>query len=265
MRATHLSVDETELLATLEAAPSVAFGLDYDGTLAPIVSRPELANATDAVVSCVERLTRRPSDLVAIVTGRSVEDVWTRARTRNTWVLGRHGAQMAAPGGEARLADGLDEDELLGTLAPIREALQGQLRAHEGAFIEDKGAGFALHTRGVSAEAEQELQSFLTSVAGDLPTHVLLKGKRVLELRPRGVDKGQAFTALIERESPGALPFYIGDDTTDEDAFRVLPDHAITIRVSDDVDVDTAARYRVDGPDGALAFLEAVARLRSPR
>jgi len=261
----HLSTDEPEVLALLRDAPAVAFGIDYDGTLAPIVARPELATATDEVVACVERLAEHPRDLVAIVTGRSVEDLWERARTRRTWVLGRHGAQIAAPGGEARLADGLDEARLVDGLSAVRAGLEealGEIAGADGAFIEDKGAGFALHTRGVSIDTERALRDRLGTLAAELDTHVLLRGKRVLELRPRGVDKGQAFTALRAAHAPRAQPLYIGDDTTDEDAFRALGPDAVTIRVSDDPQVASAARYRVDDPAGALAFLSAVSRVR---
>lgn len=264
MTAQHLSTEESEVLAHLGTAESVAFGLDYDGTLAPIVARPELANARPEVVACLEALARGPRDLVAIVTGRSVEDLWTRAGTRRTWVLGRHGAQIAAPGGEAHLAEGLDETELMRGLEAVRAGIEAEARTVEGAFIEDKGAGFALHTRGVTdPEAEATLERRLETLARDLDSHVLLKGKRVLELRPKGVDKGWAFNRLVAREAPGARVLYIGDDTTDEDAFGSLDDEAITIRVTEDPAAPTAARYWVESPDDVLALLQSVVTLRS--
>ena len=264
MKARHLSTDESEVFAQLGTADSVAFGLDYDGTLAPIVARPELANARPEVVACVEALARNPNDLVAMVTGRSIEDLWTRAGTHQTWVLGRHGAQVAAPGGEAHLAEGLDETELMRGLEAVRAGIEAEARTVDGAFVEDKGAGFALHTRGVTdPAAEAALEQRLEALARDLDSHVLLKGKRVLELRPKGVDKGWAFTRLVAREAPGACVLYIGDDTTDEDAFRALDADAITVRVTEDPGIETAARYWVESPDDVLAFLQSVVSLRS--
>jgi len=259
----HLSTDEAEVFAQVQAAEAVAFGLDYDGTLAPIVARPEDANASPEVIACVEALTERPTDLVAIVTGRSVEDLWARARTRKTWVLGRHGGQVAAPGGEPRLPEGFDEGELSRGLEAVRSAIRAEAERVPGAFVEDKGAGFALHTRGVAdADAEGRLGGRVRDLAANLSSHVLLEGKRVIELRPKGVDKGWAFTRLLQRQAPGARALYLGDDTTDEDAFRALGPDAITIRVTDDPSVPTAARYWVETPDDVLAFLQAAVRLR---
>lgn len=263
----HLSVDEPDVLARLGDAPAVVFGLDYDGTLAPIVARPELANATDDVIACVDRLASDPRDVVAIVTGRSIEDLWERARTRQTWVLGRHGTQIAAPGGPIQLASGLDEEQVTHAATAIRRETEEAARRVPGAFVEDKGVGFALHTRNVDdAEAEARLAERLVELARSAPTHVLLRGKRVLELRPQGIDKGVAFTGLWEREAPRGLPLYIGDDTTDEDAFRALERsgrEVVTVRVTDDPRAETAARYWVESPGDVLAFLQSVAELRA--
>ncbi|MGF1510604.1 MAG: trehalose-phosphatase [Myxococcota bacterium] len=264
MAAVHLSVEEDQLWASLPSVPRLAIGLDYDGTLAPIVDTPEKAVATESIRRTVGDLQSDPRNLVAVVTGRSIADL---ARVfpvaRSLWVIGRHGMQQAAPGGVPRPPPELDVEATSRALNPLRSEIAALRRVHPEARLEDKQIALTLHTRRLVPAAESEVQAAFHRATP--PGFHVMVGKRVIEARPEGFDKGRAFANLLQRLMPDALPIYIGDDTTDEDVFRVLPPSALTIRVMDDpaLRADTAARFWVDGPTEVEAFLQTLHRLRS--
>jgi trehalose-phosphatase len=261
--ATHLSVMEAELLADLAAAERIGIGLDYDGTLTPIVDQPERAVASDTTQRLLASLQSDPRHFVVIVTGRSVGDLFrVFPGARQLYVIGRHGMQQAAPGGAPLPPAGLDAKATQQALDDLRAELASLLQVHPGARLEDKQLALTLHTRALSTAAEREVQDAFRRAA-PAGFHVMV-GKRVIEARPEGFDKGRAFQALLRREVPVGTVMYIGDDTTDEDVFRVLPDSAITIRVTDDAAIrtQTAARFWIEGPSEVSAFLQAVLRVR---
>lgn len=262
MSATHFSMAEAEVLAEISAADEVALGFDYDGTLTPIVDRPDRARAPKDVAQQIAQLSRRKENLIAIVTGRSLLDLEAVFDVPEVWVLGRHGLQWSAPGGRPRPPPGFDVESAKKKIRGMKDELESLIRQQPALAMEDKEYALTLHTRRLDPDLEPVVhRAFRESVPEGFSVIV---GKKVIEARPEGHDKGTAFTQLIEEHMPKALPFYIGDDTTDEDVFRALPEGAITIRVIDDPKLkdETAARYWLEDVEGVHQLLASLVRLR---
>lgn len=216
--------------------------LDYDGTLAPIVDDPAAAAPHADVPSLLAELAARHP--LRVITGRALQDL-ARLLAVPVEAVGLHGAQRGR----------LGEATLLEMPRPAAEALR-RLRATapelEGVSLEDKGPAFALHYRnaGDPDGVVRALRAWLEDAPGSLHP---VWGKMVLELRPAGIDKGRVARDLAARHAD-RTPVYIGDDTTDEDAFRALAADAsaVTVKVGPG---ETAARFRLPDVDAVVAYL----------
>lgn len=215
--------------------------LDYDGTLAEVADRPHLAVPYQGVRELLRHLDERHP--LAILTGRQVEDVSGLLDVPGLRVVGVHGIEEGVTGGSVRR---LVPDEVVEQLSAVHERLPDL----NGLEVEDKTAAIALHYR--NAPDPAGTKSALEAWSRDLPDALeALWGKRVLEIRPRGYDKGGAAQRL-RAEHPDRTPVVIGDDTTDEEAFRAVPD-GVTIKVGKG---ETAATYRLPGVPAVVAYLE---------
>ena len=221
--------------------------LDYDGTLAPIVDDPAEAWPHPEAPGLIRRLADRHP--VVVVSGRDLGALarfLPRVRVR---AAGLHGAELGVLGEAPEPSPALREAQ------PALQKLRRSVPEVEGVRVEDKGAAFAVHYR--RAPDEEAAVQALREWARDLPDALhAVWGKKVVELRPREVSKGTA-VASIAREHPEHTPVYLGDDTTDEDAFRALADAGgsvppVTVKVGDG---ETAARFRVADVDAAVAYL----------
>lgn len=216
------------------------FILDYDGTLADVADRPHLATPHEDVPDLLQALDRRHP--VAILTGRQVNDVGRLLGVDGLRVIGVHGIESGVTGGPV---ESLIPDHVAERLARVRERLPDL----EGLEIEDKATAIALHYRNAPDPdtAREKLEGWAEGVPEDLEA---LWGKRVLEIRPRGYDKGVAAERLAG-EHPDKTPVVIGDDTTDEEAFRATRD-GVTIKVGPG---PTAAEYRLPDVSAVVAYL----------
>lgn len=243
-----------ELLARAAAAERGYLLLDYDGTLVPIAAHPDLARPGPELVELLVRLAGMPGWRVAVVSGRTVAELRRFLPVPGLYLVGVHGAERAAPGEEVECVCDPAFREALRRL--VRAA--GELaRPEEGFMLEDKGVALALHYRQAAPSRAAEVgRGFLRLARACLPagTWRLLAGKKILEIRPAGTDKGRAVAGLLAGY-PGALALYFGDDVTDEDAFRTVRRlGGIGVLVSP-VARPTAARYRLDNPSRVWEFL----------
>ena len=214
--------------------------LDYDGTLADIVANPDEARPHPRVQELLERLAQRHP--VFVITGRQVKDIASFLPVPSLRIVGVHGMEEGVVGGETKTLVG---DEARAGLEWVRQHPPDIA----GLGTEDKGSAVAFHYRNVEdAGAEKTLRGWSADAPDTLDR---LWGKKVLELRPKGHSKGGAVARLIE-EHPNATPVFIGDDTTDEEAFEVL-EEGVTVKVGEG---DTKARYRLDDVEAVVRYLE---------
>lgn len=254
----------SHVLAALARAPALFCFLDYDGTLAPIAPRPEAAGPLPGTADLLGRLATLPNVQVAVVSGRRAEEISSLVPASGIYYVGLHGAEILWPDGRRSLAEGIEH--LARWLEQARCHLDHELSQLEGVWIEDKRYALACHVRLATETARVAAASAVRKVHDRLCAEgaplELLEGHCVYELRMRGVHKGNAALRLLATFRADALPMYAGDDATDEDAFRVLPSNAVTIRVSA-CDVPTAARYRVETPETLSQLLKALVEARS--
>lgn len=254
----------SHVLAALARAPALFCFLDYDGTLAPIAPRPEAARPLPGTADLLGRLATLPNVQVAVVSGRRAEEISSLVPASGIYYVGLHGAEILWPDGRRSLAEGIEH--LARWLEQARRHLDHELSQLEGVWIEDKRYALACHVRLATETARVAAASAVRKVHDRLCAEgaplELLEGHCVYELRMRGVHKGTAALRLLATFRADALPMYAGDDATDEDAFRVLPSNAVTIRVSA-CDVPTAARYRVETPETLSQLLKVLVEARS--
>lgn len=231
--------------------------LDFDGTLAPIVERPARAGLADGAREVLRAAAERTT--VTVLSGRPVSDLAPRLEGLPVTLSGGHGAEIRLPDGTHTLL--VDPGECAPVLDAVHRELTDLLAGTTSFRLERKPASLAVHYRQAGAG---DLETTLPEVRRRLVRHAtsppgfeLLEGHEVTELRPAGVDKGAAVRWLIDHH-PGKLPLAVGDDVTDEDAFRA----AVTAG-GEGVLVaaqprESAARWRLDGPGRVVQLLAAL-------
>ena len=234
--------------------------LDYDGTLTPIVNRPEDAVLSERMRGIVKLLTRRC--VVAVISGRGLEDVRDRVGIENVFYAGSHGFEIAGPGGW------YEEYQKARPFLTILDRAESELLdltgSISGAQIERKRYSIALHYRRAAEQDHVKLEEIAHLVEKKHKQELRISpGKRVYDFQPK-IDwhKGKALdwllqTALLKPKDVFLL--YIGDDITDEDAFRCVRGRGIGIVVRD-VNRPTEAEYALDNPDEVGRFLDGFAR-----
>ena len=237
----------------------LAVFLDYDGTLTPIVSHPEDAWLSESMRQTLRSLAGRVP--VAILSGRDLDDVRGRVLVEGIVYAGSHGFDIAGAGGLRR--------ELGASYLPVLDAAEMELREAldeiSGAQLERKHFSVAAHYRNVGEHDALKVALAVDAVAAGHRELRRINGKKVYELLP-DIDwnKGKAVLWLLdtlELERGKAFPIFIGDDRTDEDAFRALENRGVGILVSEQPQV-TAASYWLNNPGEVERFLEElIARL----
>jgi trehalose-phosphatase len=248
-----------QIEARLRGSPLIVM-LDVDGTLAPIVSRPEDAAVAPATRDVLGRLIALPNVHVILVSGRAASDAHRIVGVNGVWTVGNHGFEVVTPAGELET-----DPELADQSAAIAQAareLEPIVSAVAGAKLENKRWTLSVHYRLVARDAVPLLRAEVERVALGLRLR-MTDGKEIVEVRPVAqVDKGTAVVMLGERLhafDDGASIIFAGDDRTDEDAFRALrarAPKAVTIRVDESGEQKTAAEIRMRDPAAVHEFLE---------
>jgi trehalose-phosphatase len=233
--------------------------LDFDGTLSPIVARPEDAALLPGFSAALAGLVARRDTVAAVVSGRGLSDVRRRIGLNAVYYAGNHGFEIEGP--ETRRVH-----EAAARARPDLErcvdALRSALADEPGTEVEDKGWTLSIHYRRAEREgAEARVRSAVHEHCRR-PGLRVTGGKKVFEVRPDvRWDKGYATRFLIDVVAgDGELPaIFIGDDRTDEDAFRVVRELGGGIVVGDPPPADTHAVAWLRGPSEVLGLVRALA------
>ena len=209
--------------ARLGRADRVLLLFDYDGTLTPIVARPEDAVLPGEVRRLLRSLAAHPRYASGIVSGRSLDDLSTLADVPGLILAGNHGMEIRGQGMDFVHPGAV---AARGVLDEVESGLVDALGDVPGVIVEHKGLTLSVHYRTVAAQNAPAIESAVSAVASpyvDRGEIRLTRGKKVIEARPNiSWDKGRAIEKIREECGDAPLPVYFGDDRTDEDGFRVV-------------------------------------------
>ncbi len=212
--------------------------LDFDGTLSPIVNTPDKAVIPKDVRGLLKDIAQKKDFKVAIISGRSLADIKKRVGVESIIYSGNHGLEVESP--KIKHKPQISTEYMDG-LKKIKAELKERLKGVKGAFIEDKGISLAVHFREAGKRETNIIKTIFREVA-IIPSVVkkikIRTGKKVIEAGPPiEWDKGKMVLWLISRQrfclddNKDIVAFYMGDDVTDEDAFKALKKDGVTILV----------------------------------
>lgn len=239
----------------------LALFLDYDGTLTPIVDSPDQAVLSPQMKQTVERLGDMDQKCtVAVVSGRDLGDVRERVGIDNIAFAGSHGFDILGPEGDSMMLE--KGEDFVPALDRAEEELRSRTRRIDGALLERKRYSLAVHYRQVADKDVPTVEKHVDQVVEQIGELRKTHGKKVYDLQPNiDWDKGKAVDWLLEKlglAGDDVVPMYVGDDVTDEDAFRALAGRGITVSVQE-TEKPTAAGYRVHDPEEVKQFLDRLA------
>ena len=259
-----------EALAQRLAGKRQAVFLDYDGTLTPIRDRPQDAVISDGMREAVRRLAECVP--VVVVSGRDRTVVQQLMGLDNLIVAGDHGFDIWSPtGGAIEREEGASSG---GLLQEVEAQLHAELATIPGALLEPKKRSLAVHFRLVPEGQRPRIKQIVDAILSEHPELKVMPGKMVFEIQPRlDWNKGKAVLYLLKAlnlDQDDVVPIYLGDDITDEDAFRALAGRGIGIFVGSADDPETAGRtttadYVLNTIGEVEEFLNRLAALSSPR
>lgn len=252
-----------EALAALARTPRLLIALDFDGTASEFAVDPMSARAVPGVAAAVDRLAAMPETRVAYVSGRSMQHLRVIVEHGDhspIALAGSHGAEYWLPGAGA--ADPVDTPEDAALRESVWAGIAQLLAAYPGIRFERKTYGVGVHSRGADpVVAEQAFAAVDAYMAENAPQWRRRTGNEILEFSSQTAGKDAAIARLRESFDATAVLF-AGDDTTDEDALRVMGPGDLGVRVGAG---ETAASLRVADPTEMGELLAALADERRAR
>lgn len=240
---------------------------DFDGTLAPLAPDPGEVRASAAARQALAALLRLPEISVAIISGRDIVDLRARLGLQRLIYAGCHGLEVSGPDLAFRHPEA---ERQRPTIEAVARSLAQSARGVPGMQVEPKRLAVAVHYRGVAAGAVGEVESRVER-AIDQPAARLqvLRGQHVVEILPHvGWHKGACAlwirSQILPRLRGPARVLYLGDDVSDELAFRALRGKATTVRIGPE-GIRSAATHRFDDVAGVEHLLEVIARAAGRR
>ncbi len=253
------------VLVMLQAAHHVLFLTDYDGTLTPIVERPELALLSDDTRRALQELAKQSRVTVGVVSGRALGDLRERVDVNGIIYAGNHGFEIEGPGWNFinPIAD-----EIRPMFRVLRQMFTLTLGKVKGVRIEDKGMSISVHYRQVEDGQLGTVQRMVEKTVERPAARGLIKitpGKKVYEVKPAvNWNKGKAIQLIMKRygkggRQSGLLPIYLGDDLTDEDGFEQIGKYGsgITVYVGEPRK-DSCAQYYLRSPQETSQFMSKI-------
>jgi trehalose 6-phosphate phosphatase len=258
----HLFAVWTQISERIRAADQLLLLSDFDGTLSPIVGRPEEAVLPHDTRRAIEAVATAQRVGVAVISGRALNDIKNKVGIQGMTYAGNHGIEIEGP--------------WLNFVYPPAEAARPVMRylcsslnkvlaGFEGAFVEDKGITLAVHYRLLREDRVDELKKAYEETVRGLRAEGKIRtteGKKVYEIRPGALwDKEDAIVLLMSgwassRGKTSSLAIFLGDDFTDEGGFEVVNTHGgISVFVGE-AGGSTAASYSLRSPAEVAEFLE---------
>lgn len=222
-------------------------GLDVDGVLAPIVHHADHARLTAGVADSLAELAKHEQLHVAVVSGRSIDDLVRFDFDEDVTLIGSHGIETQGRPMEPLTVQ--EADRLARLTSLCDKAMQ---RAGTGAWVETKPASVVLHVRQAESVAGADALTWLRPLAESVDGTEIKAGSAVLELFARSGNKGRAIHDL-RTEVNALTAVFVGDDITDEDAFAVLGPSDVSIKVGN---AATIANNRLRDTDGVRDWLQ---------
>jgi len=266
----HLLSGWTEIARRLRDAESVLLFADYDGTLTPIVDRPEDAVLPGETKKILRALSIMPGFTVGVISGRSLADIMERVGLIGVVYAGNHGLEIKELSGILYVDP--EAKKVRPVIERIYKKLNGKLAGIKGALVENKGLGLSVHYRLVDEGSLPKVRAAFDEAVKEAEASGRIRvthGKKVFEVRPAvDIDKGKAVGMLIDnhinRSAAGngkLMPIYIGDDRTDEDGFRAIEEYGRGISIFVGAPrTRSAARYYLKSTDEVLEFLNKLYR-----
>jgi trehalose 6-phosphate phosphatase len=249
---------------TFEGKPLALF-LDFDGTLSPIAATPDEAVFPKKNKDLLEKIAKCKKCKIAVVSGRSLKDIKKRVNIRQITYVGNHGLEIEGPQIKFEY---LIPKRIQDSIHQLKEELTSALSSIKGLLFDEKGLTLSIHYRLVPSAQVLPVKKIFTQTSdpyrkrGDIQVTF---GKKVMEIRPPVKwNKGHAVSWLLDKYQPienhSLVPFYIGDDETDEDAFSILKDSGVTSVVGEQ---PTAAEYYLQNQKEVTKVLQEIAHLYS--
>lgn len=232
--------------------------LDYDGTLITFQDRPDKVFTPAHTKNIIRNLTKIDNIQVFIITGRKLDQIKKLIDIKEVSYAALHGLVIDFRDGEKFIWP--QAKEITPLLKKIKNETYSRFKSDDRIILEDKKYTFAFHYRMLPKDKVQSKKGYFLEIVNGLDKENkldIIKGDKVIEIRPSGWDKGKAVENIINRrnEKSDFLPIYIGDDTTDEDAFRYLDMHGLTVYVQNSSNFDTNANYYLNNPGDVHRFL----------
>jgi trehalose 6-phosphate phosphatase len=259
-----LAVEKMAEVNARIAGRRIVVFLDYDGTLTPIVERPELAVLPNKMRTTLKVLAELCT--VCVVSGRMRSDVEHLVGLDSLTYAGSHGFDIVGPQG-TEIQHEVGED-YVPILEKAARELRSRLASVRGVIVEGKVFAVAVHFRMVAPREVSEVERAVDDVLAQHPALRKTGGKKVFELRPNiNWDKGKAVLWLLDAlglNRSDVVPFYIGDDVTDRDAFQAIRGKGISILVSEEAEF-ACADYRLSDTTEVGTFLDELIALISEK
>jgi trehalose-phosphatase len=246
-----LATHWTELRHRLARAPRLLLALDYDGVLAPIVRIAHRAKLAPAMRRVLRQL-QRPGIHLAIVSGRGLGDLSQRVQLPGIILSGNHGLDIQFPGKRERRGA---QQRFHQALLKARKELRHLAAAYPGTVVDDKKLGLSFNYQNVAPRQLASLLQQFSRWSRQKPLALrVTQQKKSFDIRPNlPWDKGSAVHRIWHYTGTNALPIFLGDDRTDEDAFRALRNRGITIFVGPKR--RSRAEYYLPSQKNVLGFL----------
>jgi len=240
--------------------------LDYDGTLTPIAETPNKAVISREAKDLLNKLSKKSHCSVAIISGRSLNDIKGLVGLKDIIYVGNHGLEIEGP--KIKFESHV-MPRLKAIIRHIYEDAVSKLSKIKGVLIEDKRLAISVHYRLVDKKDIQEFLSIFNEITDSYIVRSKIKvdsGKKVYEIKPPGMwDKGEVVLWLLVRQQflsgkNKIFPVYIGDDVTDENAFKVLKNKGLTIFVGEKA--SSEAQYYLKTTEEVTEFLKLIRDLK---